>query len=143
MKTRSFHLISSAVQQNAAMVLSQLPCDGTIEIIIKEFKLKRRNEANSLYWVRLAEIAEQGWIAGARFSGEAWHILFREKYLPEAYTEGITLEGYVKWVMLPDGERRMVGSTTKLTTTGFAQYLEQVTAFGAHELAVHFSEDRN
>ena len=119
-------------------MLNNLPLDGSQEVVIRKYVKKRRDEANNLYWKRLTEISQQAWIQGKQYSPEILAEYMKAMYLPEEYEEGITLEGYEKYAILPDGSRSVIGSTTKLTTKGFANYLTQVEVFGV-ELGVHFS----
>lgn len=44
----------------------------------------------------------------------------------------------MKWLEMPDGRLKMIGSTTKLTTSGFSDYLEQCYALGC-DLDVRFT----
>jgi hypothetical protein len=91
-------------------------------------------------WVGpLADIAEQGYLKGRTYIAEIWHEYFKRKYLPEQFDPAKCMDGYRKWDYDPDGERLIVGSTTKLTKAGFAEYLTQVEAFGAN-LGVRFTE---
>lgn|SRR5512139_380144 len=132
-----FRIINQSVKSSCKAFLDSLPLDGSHEVVVRKYARKRRNEANSLYHVRLAEISQQAWLNGRQYSSEVWHEYFKAQFLPEEYQEGITLDGYEKYAILPDGSMQVIGSTTKLTTTGFANYLTQVEAFGA-ELGVHF-----
>ena len=54
----------------------------------------------------------------------------KQKFLPEEASDE-TVDGYVKWDFLPNGNRYLKGSTTQLTKKGFAAYLEKIYAFGA------------
>lgn len=134
----TYKIINKAVQANCITVIWELPLDGSMEVVVRPYVRKRRDEANALYWVRLAEISEQAWLGGRQYSPEIWAEYMKAKYLPEQYEQGITLDGYEKYAILPDGNRQVIGSTTKLTIRGFANYLTQVEAFGA-ELGVQFS----
>lgn len=134
----TYKIINKAVQSNCITMVNNLPLDGSMEVVVRPYVRKRRDEANALYWVRLAEISEQAWIGGRQYSSEIWAEYCKAKMLPEQYEQGITLDGYEKYAILPDGSRSVIGSTTKLTTRGFADYLTQVEAFGA-ELGVLFS----
>ena len=87
----------------------------------------------------LGDFAEQGVIDGRRFSQKVWHEYLKEKFLPDFPQDGITLKGYEKWLEMPSGEIRLVGSTTKLTTKGFSEYITQCHAFGAGELGIRFT----
>lgn len=134
----AYRIINKAVQSNCIAMVYNLPLDGSMEVVVRQYVRKRRDIANALYWVRLAEISEQAWLGGRQYSPEIWAEYMKAQYLPEQYEEGITLDGYEKYAILPDGSRSVIGSTTKLTTKGFAEYLTQVEVFGA-ELGVQFS----
>lgn len=122
-------------------LISNLPVDGSIEVVIRPFKRDCTAEQRALMWVRIAEIADQAWISGKQFSSAAWHIELKKMFLPEGFTEGITKDKYEKWVESPSGERELVGSTEMLTAKGKAEYMTQIEAFGAGELGVQFSAD--
>lgn len=135
---QTYKIINKSVQSNCKAMVDSLPLDGTKEVVIRPYVRKRRDEANALYWVRLQEISDQAWLEGRKYSPEIWAEFLKAKYLPIEYEQGITLDGYEKYAHLPDGSITMIGSTTKLTTKGFADYLTQVESFGA-ELGVMFS----
>ena len=113
-----------------------------MEIIIREYKKQRRLEANSYYWLRLSEIADQAKVLEQKYSAESWHELLKQILLPETEQEGVTLAGYVKWIDVPNGGRSLVGSTSKLTVRGFNDYVTQVEAFAVTELNVKFTSER-
>jgi len=123
---------------SASAMLHNLPLDGSMEAVFRPYVRKRRDEQSALMWVRLKEISDQAWICGKQYSSEILHEFLKAKYLPEVFTEGETLDGYQKYAEMPDGIIKMIGSTTKLTTRGFNNYLTQVESFGA-ELGVRFS----
>ena len=128
--------------KRAEIILSSLPIDGTIELLIRDFKKPSSHAQRKLmFGYRLQEIADQAWVKGLQHSKIVWHEYFKEKFLPSDFTEGETLDGYVKWIELPNGRLRMVGSTTKLTTRGQVNYMTQVEEFAASELGVQFSAD--
>lgn len=141
---RTIRLIG-AVQRDAALAaLTHAPIDPEhpLEILIREEKKTRRLDQNALMWVGpLADIADQAWVEGRRFSAEVWHEHFKREYLPEdddPERGDLTKDGYRKYDVTPAGERVLVGSTTQLTVKGFARYLTQVEAEGA-SLGVQFS----
>ena len=84
-------------------------------------------------WVGpLADIAEQAYYQGRKYSDLLWHETFKRLYLPEGYdSELCKKEDYKKWDFDRDSVCVLVGSTTDLTAKGFAQYLEQIYADGA------------
>lgn len=125
----------------ALSLIRDLPLSPAMQIRISEYRKKRTNEQNSLQWVSmLADFAEQAVIDGRKFSAEAWHELLKTQFLSPVHQEGITLPGYKKWLELPDGTLKLIGSTTKLTTKGMAEYLTECYAFGAQELGIRFRD---
>lgn len=102
-----------------------------MEVVIRKKKKQRGNNQNSLMWSSaLRDIAAQVWPDGVQYSDETWHEYFKQKFLPEEVSDE-TVDGYVKWGFLPNGNRYLKGSTTQLTKKGFAVYLEKIYAFGA------------
>lgn len=142
--TRSILITSSMQADTACQVIKNLPLDPVhpIEIVFREQVKSRSLDANALMWVGpLNDIAEQAWFGGKKFSAEIWHEYFKREYLPDQFIDGITKAGYKKWDYDPMGNRILVGSTTKLTRSGFSDYLEQVHSFGG-QLGVLFSSNR-
>lgn len=97
--------------------------DKPLSVTVTEHKAKRNNPQNALYWATLREIAEQGWVGGKRYSDEAWHEMFKRKF--------IGLEE------LPDGSQSGI-STTTLNVGDFADYINQIQAYAASELGIVF-----
>lgn len=141
MTPQKFRIISDQQVQALRTILSNLPKDGTVEVVVRPYKKDCTAEQRSLMWVRLAEIAEQAWVAGKQYDSDTWHEYFKKQYLPEAFVDGMTKDKYRKWTELPNGERVLVGSTEGLTTKGKAEYMTQIEAFAAVELGVQFSAD--
>ena len=132
--TRKLIIINDDVRRRAVAMVENCPLG--IEIIALEPVKARKLDQNALYWSGpLADIAEQAWVDGRKFSAEVWHEHLKRQYLPESDNPEIDRmvkgDNWRKWDYLPDGERVMVGSTTDLTVYGFSQYLEQIYAFGA------------
>ena len=133
--TRKLILINEDVRRRAVAMVENAP-DG-IEIIAREPVKVRGLDANALMWAGpLADLAEQAWADGRRFSAEVWHEHLKRQFLPETTDPELPrlvkdADNWNKWGYLPGGERVLVGSTTDLTVYGFSQYLEQVYAFGA------------
>lgn len=137
---RTFLLVGASQQAAAQTFLANLPLDADepLEVVVRERVKPRKMSQNALMWVGpLADIAEQAWVHGKRFTAEAWHEHFKREFLPEEFDPELCLDGYVKWQITPRGDRALVGSTTMLTVKGMAQYLQQVEAAGA-ELGVEF-----
>lgn len=140
-QTRHIMLIGDMQRSTAKILIDNAPMDvmHPIECVIREAIKPRKIDQQKLMWVgALKDISEQAWVSGRQYSADVWHEHFKREYLPETYIEGETQECYEKWAYLPNGERVLIGSTTKLTTKGFSKYLEQVYAFGAG-LGVRFS----
>ena len=137
-QTNSVILLGSPQRTEALKRLENAP-DG-IEVVFREPVKKRSKEANSYAWAGvIADYVTYGWVQGKQFPAAAWHAYLKEKFLPDQPEEGYTLAGYVKWVELPSGELKCVGSTTMLTVKGFARYIEECIAYGASELGIRFS----
>jgi len=94
-----------------------------LAVTVSEHKDKRHSQQNRLYWALLKQLAEQGMVAGNQYSDECWHEYLKGHFL-----------GFVD---LPDG-RKIGESTTKLSVSEFADYVNKVTAYAASELGVIF-----
>ena len=127
----------------AALSNAPLDADRPLEVLIREAPKARKPDQNALMWVGpLADIAEQGYLNGRRFSADVWHEYFKLEYLPEEFDPIRCREGYRKWAYMPNGDRTLIGSTTQLTVAGFAEYLTDVQAFGG-SLGVQFRASPN
>lgn len=141
-QTRQAFLGNEMNREAAILIIKNAPLDPLqpLEVLVREQVKKRSLDANSAFWAGpMKDIAEQAWVQGRKFSAEVWAEYFKKEYLPEEFDPELCLEGYRKWDIGLDGERILVGSTTKLTKKGFAIYREQVTAYGAG-LGVMFME---
>ncbi len=121
-------------------LVRNLPVDADkpLQVVVDEYRPPRKQDQNALMWAGpLLDIAQQAWLDGQQFSAEAWHELAKREFLPEQFDPLLCREGYQKWTVTPDGGRALIGTTTKLTVKGMAQYLEQLYAFGAN-LGVQF-----
>lgn len=129
--------------RRAKILLESIPIDGSKQIVLRDYqKPSSFDQQKRMFGYVVGEIAAQAFIERRQFSVEVWHEHLKEKFLPEAYTTGITRKGYVKWLEMPNGKLKMVGSTTMLTTKGHGEYVTAVEAYGAQELGVRFSADR-
>ncbi len=110
-------------------------------MLVREEVKGRKLDQNALMWVGpLKDIAEQCWIDGRSYSADIWHEYFKEQFLPEEFDQELCKnEQYRKWDESPGGRRLLVGSSTDLTIKGFAQYLDQIHAFGG-SMGVEFHE---
>lgn len=127
-------------RERALALLRNVPVDAEkpLQIVVDEYKPPRKADQNALMWAGpLRDIAEQAWLEGRKYSAESWHELLKQELLPEEFDPVLCRDGYQKWTITPKGDRALVGTTTKLTVKGFAQYLEAVYAFGA-SLGVNF-----
>ena len=141
-QTRQAFLGNEMNREAAILIIKNAPLDPfrPLEVLVREQVKKRGLDANAALWAGpLKDISEQAWVAGKRFSADAWHHFFKIEFLPEEFDPELCLEGYAKWEIAPNGDRALVGSTTKLSRKGFAIYREQVTAYGAG-LGVMFME---
>lgn len=137
-------IANEAARNLALMQIQALSLEPVMQVEIKRFVKKRNNGQNSFQWVgMLADFSEQGVFDGRTFGVKVWHDYLKEKFLPESYEEGITLKGYVKWQEMPDGSLRCIGSTTKLTTKGFSEYMERCYSYGSQELEIRFTASTN
>lgn len=140
---REILLRGSAQVDLLLALIPNLPVDSVkpIQVLIREEVKSRKLDQNALYWAGpLKDIAEQCWIGGKQYTAEVWADYFKRLFLPEQYdVDHCKDESYCKWSNGPDGEPVLVGSSTDLTIKGFAQYLEQIHAFGAN-LGVQFHE---
>lgn len=123
--------MSAFVQQNW---LATAKAERPLQVVVSEYKAKRRDEQNALMWAHLAEISEQAWTGGRRFAADIWHEHFKRTFLPEMCAKGVA-----KWTFLPDGATLILRmSTTDLNITEFAAYWTECQAHAATELGVQF-----
>lgn len=119
-------------------LLPNLPLDDKhpLEVLIREPVKLRTISQNNLYWLRLGEIAEQGWLFHRQYEADIWHIYCGRTVMPERVTlkDGTVVS---KWVETPDSVPQVI-STTRLEKKCFADYITAVEAFGA-ALGVMFS----
>ena len=145
MKPQTIVLVGEPQRALAMRRLESIPvgADQVMEIVFRERKDVRSLDQNAAMWAGpLRDIAEQAWVNRQQFSAEAWHEHFKGEFLPEdddPELDELAKDGYRKWTITPTGERRLTGSTTKLTRKGMARYMQQIEAFGAR-MGVLFSE---
>lgn len=138
----TYRLTSKSIMQSAIAMLNNMPLDGTMECDLRPYKKPSSDQQRRrMFGYVVGEIAAQAWLQGKQYSQEVWHEYLKAKFLPEAFKEGITREGYVKYLEMPDGGIKMVGSTTQLTTLGHTNYVTECEAFAAQELGVRFSAE--
>lgn len=99
-------------------------------IILTTDSAKRNELQNRRYWgYLLKHIAEQAWVNGKQFDKDVWHEYLARKF------------GILEEIILPDGEiitRRK--STTQMTVSEFAEYMENVESYAALSLGVTFEQ---
>ena len=138
-------LHNESVRSSAVLILRGLPVDSSMEIVIREARKVRSESQNSRMWAALMrDISEQSWVSGRQYSPDCWHIFFKNTMLPEGDETDIAEivknpAEWKKWEYMPDGDRRCVGSTTKLTKKGMMIYQTKVEAYAVQELGVRFS----
>ena len=87
----------------------------------------------------MSTIADQAWVDGRQFSSSVWHEQCKMEFLPEITDENydkMVLKGYSKWIHLPNGTRKMAGSTIGLTEYGMSVYIGRIEAWAAGDLGV-------
>lgn len=140
--TRIIFIRSPEQVKLARSILDNLPVNEEFPIQVKfsePDKQRVLSQQQLMFAGPLKDISEQVWTEGRRYSADVWHEYFKELFLPEEFEESITLAGYVKWEILPNGRRALIGSTQQLTTKGFGQYLDEIYAYGASEWGVKFN----
>jgi hypothetical protein len=136
-----FIVIDDLAKFNAIEAVKLLGYDKPMLVTIVTWAKKRTRLQNDLMWSSmLGDISRQATLVGRYFKENVWHEFLKEKFLPDCFIDGITLKGYQKWLEMPDGRLKMIGSTTGLTTKGFTDYLEECYAFGC-DLGVRFTEN--
>jgi len=154
---REIRLVGRVQVDTAIAMLQNCPVDADRPLLLTlgEEPKGRGLDANARMWAGpLRDIAEQAWVTveestgksiSRQFTAEVWHEYFKKEFLFEdddLDLAEMVKDGYRKWDYAPDGSRVLVGSTTQLTKRGFANYLEQVCAYGAG-LGVMFHEAPN
>ncbi|CAB4127522.1 Recombinase NinB [uncultured Caudovirales phage] len=111
-KTQAFPFLAAVLQSGQRFILTIKPRPRTA-------KQNRRYWGNGV----LKQIAEQAVVSGKMYQAEIWHEQFKRQFI------GV--------IELPNGQ--LIGcSSTKLTTSEFCNFSDQVEAFAASELGVVF-----
>lgn len=142
---RTILLREERQRETLLALVKNLPLDAEkpLQVVIEEMRPARKMSQNALMWVGpLQDIAEQAYLEGRKFSAEIWHEYFKAQFLPATFDPEQCQDGYVKYEFGPDGNPVLIGSTTKLTVKGMANYITQVEAFGA-SLGVTFHANPN
>jgi len=92
-----------------------------LAITVTEWKNKRSVEQNKRLWKILNEIAESAWVNGDQYSADAWHEMFKRKFIGQEE--------------LPDGGILGI-STTTLNVSEFGDYMTKIEAYAATELGL-------
>lgn len=117
-------------QARAALTAQVFPFLAAVLQADKKYTLtikrkQRTNKQNRRYWGNgvLKQIAEQAVVNGKMYPAEIWHEQMKRQFI------GV--------IELPNGQ--LIGeSSTKLTTSEFCNFSDQVEAFAASELGVVF-----
>lgn len=134
-----FKIDSEKSKHYMLMELQALSLEPVKIVEVKPYQKLRTSDQNRLMWKSLlGDFASQAFVDGRLFGANVWHEHLKELFLPEQAEDGITKEGYQKWLEMPTGKLKMVGSTTMLTTRGMSEYLEQCYSFGC-DLGVRFT----
>ncbi|MBC7680754.1 MAG: recombination protein NinB [Ferruginibacter sp.] len=107
---------------------------GRLRVLIQpEEDAKSIQQRNYYHRYVLVEIAEQAKVNGEKFAMPVWKEHFRELYVGSTWK-------VIKDPMTGKKKRRKVRiSTEDLGVKAYSKLIDQVTAFAATELGVHFS----
>jgi len=127
--TRKFVIRDDSQRKAICMLANNVP-EG-IEVLFRKEVKARGIDQNSLYMLRLGEIAKHVWFGGKQYDKDTWHEYCRRYVMPEEIT---TKAGEVrsKWVELPNGSLTVI-STSMLERGCFSNYITAVEAFGAED----------
>lgn len=112
---------------------AQMDAGESVDVYLSVHEDDRSLRQNKFYWGYVIKtIASQARIEGQRYTGDAWHELFKREHL-----------GYeVKKVSVAGSRRKRVirrlRSTTDLTVRQMSKFLESVIAFAVTDLNVVF-----
>ena len=129
--------------QDTGEVLEEVP--RVWRLTFSESEDDRSLKQNRFYWgpvlTQISERADRA-MAGGQWSTEAWHELFKRKFL------GFEVVKAEVPHPLPDGRIRLrkqvyrrLRSTTKLSVKQMSEYLDKVIAYASTELNVAFELD--
>lgn len=128
----------------AAIKHAPLDEQNPLEVIIREQVKGRKQSQNAAMWAGIhSDFSAQAWVNGRQFDAETWHEHFKEQFLPEAHDPRLAElvkdpASWEKWREGIDGKLRCVGSTTKLTVKGMAEFMRAVEGL-AMEYGVQLS----
>ena len=115
-----------AVKEQLLPFLGQWLTAGKKLYLVVSLQLRTKPQ-NKRYWGKgvLAQIANQAVVGGRMYDAEAWHELFKRKFI------GV--------IELPNGQ--VVGmSSTKLSTAEFCEFCAKVEAYAVTDLGVVFED---
>jgi len=115
---RSAAALQAFLRSNAKAMASQ---GRPLAVTVEEYKARRNDAQNRLYWAVLRNISEDAWVDGRQFTSEQWHGYFAGKF--------------IGWADLPGG-RQIPISTTSLSVGEFADYVTQVQAYAVTTLGM-------
>lgn len=128
----------------AAIKNAPLDAQSPLEVVIRESAKVRKQSQNAAMWAGIhADFAAQAWVNGRQSDAETWHEHFKKQFLPEAHDPRLDElvkdpASWEKWREDIDGELRCVGSTTKLSKKGMAEFMRAVEGL-AMEYGVQLS----
>ena len=113
--------------KTAQDALSKLPCDGSMEIVIREYKKHRSLQQNRLMWKLINEVSEKVIWYGEKLTPENWKDVLTASLKKQTVVPGI------------DGGFVVCGtSTSKMTVKELNELIELTIAFGTQQ-GVKFS----
>ena len=116
-------------------VISQSDLDGTIEVIVRDYKLNRKLVMNGLYWVWLTYLETQ-----TGHTKEFMHLRFRSTFMLRIYMKEQKNENQEDWIALwlviselgdmkAKEKALKTLSTTWADTDQFHEYLKDIEQF--------------
>lgn len=121
---RRYVLWSEQIRKNAMRTIADLPLQPVLEITIRKYAKNRTLTQNRYYWGVVVEMVA----AHTGYTPEEVHELFKESLLPKQ----------VK--VFGSREVCCVGSTSRLKTTEFSNYVERARAYVAEELGIYIPD---
>lgn len=111
--------------QALAMSLSRFPCEATVEATFTQQRAARSQRQNRFYWgVLVHELSEH-----TGFTPDEMHEWLKLRFIPKKLA---VCNGNGEVI----DERVVGGSTRKMTTTQFEDYMETIRRWAAEELGV-------
>lgn len=123
---RDAAILANMVAAVSANWQAAVDAGAPLGINVAPYRKTRSSEQNALMWVWLGQLADDAWVGGKQYSAETWHEHIKRELLPETNARGDH-----KWESTPDGGRRCVMSTTRLTDAEMSDYMHALGAFAA------------